>query len=186
MNPRVWCFDLEMNKPSGKIIQVGALVGDLRNGRILQTFNQYVNPQETLDPFIIDLTGITQEVVDQADSLSPVKRQLEAFVTEFKACRSPVVWGNGDLRCLKGQALEPGFFQGTHRELDIKTIHQVYCLSNGLSMRGGLEKALEVHGMKFKGTPHNALDDAINTFRLACHVFSLLRKVTSEPVLHNS
>lgn len=173
-----------MNKPSGKIIQVGALIGDLRDGRILQTFNHYVNPEEALDPFIIGLTGITQVQVDQGSSISSVKGILGDLVRDLKACRSPIVWGNGDLRTLKAQG-EPGSFQDTRRELDIKTLHQSYCLANNLSMRGGLAKAMEVHGMAFKGTQHNALDDAINTFRLACYLLKLLKapKIARPPAI---
>lgn len=175
MNPRVWCFDLEMNKPSNKIIQVGGVIGDLSKGRILTEFNYYINPEEPLDPFIIGLTGITQVQVDQGLALGPVKRLVDELITKYKACKSPVVWGNGDLRTLKAQG-GTGYFQDIHREIDIKTISQFISLSKGLSMRGGLEKSLTNFGLKFVGTPHNALDDAKNTFYLACKLQKVLKE----------
>lgn len=168
MNPRVWCFDLEMNKPSNKIIQIGAVVGNLHDGKILTKYSVFINPEEQLDPFIIGLTGITQNQVDTGIPLGVAKGELDELITKYHACKSPVVWGNGDLRTIKAQG-GTGYFQGTYRELDIKTIHQFMSLSRGLSMRGGLEKSLGVYGLKFEGKPHNALDDAINTFRIAYH-----------------
>lgn len=174
MNPRVWCFDLEMNKPSNKIIQIGGVIGDLNKNKILTTFNYYINPEEALSPFIMELTGISQAQVDTGFELGSIKGQLDALITEYHACKSPIVWGNGDLRTLKAQG-GTGYFQGIHREIDIKTIHQLTCLSKGKSMRGGLQKSMEFYGLKFEGTPHNALDDAINTFRIGCHLFNKLK-----------
>jgi ATP-dependent DNA helicase DinG len=167
MNPRVWVFDLEMNQPSGRIIQVGGVIGDLHKGRILTEFNYYVNPGEPLNPYITHLTGITDNDVIQGFDISVVKRDLDALITKYKVCKSPIVWGNGDLRALKSQG-GTGYFQDTNREIDIKTLHQFISLSRGLSMRGGLDKSLGVYGLKFVGRPHNALDDAKNTFYLAC------------------
>jgi len=157
-----------MNKPSNKIIQIGCVIGDLHKGRILTTKSWYINPEETLDPFIIKLTGISQAQVDQGVAIGVAKGELQALIDQYKACRSPIVWGNGDLRTLKSQG-GTGYFQGTHREIDIKTLHQFMSLSRGLSMRGGLEKSMGIYGLKFDGTPHNALDDALNTFKLACY-----------------
>lgn len=164
MNPRFWAFDLEMNKPSGKIIQIGAVVGRVDTGKILDVLNIYVNPHEQLDPFIIELCGISQDTVDHGIELADAGAQLEAWVTENKACKSPIVWGNGDLRCLKQQS---GAFQDVHREIDLKTIHQFNTIKRGISMKGGLAKAIESYGGIFEGRQHDAQDDAINTFNLA-------------------
>jgi inhibitor of KinA sporulation pathway (predicted exonuclease) len=179
MNPRIWAFDLEMNQPSGKIIQVAGLVGDLLKGRILTEFNYLINCEETLNPDIIKLTGITQADVDQGIALGIAKKEIDIIITKYNACKSPVVWGNGDLRTLKSQG-GTGCFQDTHRELDIKTLHQFTSLSRGLSMRGGLEKSLSNYGLKFEGRPHNALADAKNTFYLACKFQKLLSKLEIE------
>lgn len=175
MNPRVWCFDLEMNKPSNKIIQIGGVIGDLLKGRILTTFNYYINPHEPLDPFIIKLTGITQQMSDNGLELGPIKGEIDQLLKQYKVCKSPIVWGNGDLRTLKSQG-GTGYFQDINREIDIKTVFQLMSLSKGLSMRGGLEKSLTKCGLYFEGTPHNALDDAVNTFKFACKMREMLEK----------
>ena len=169
MNPRFFCFDLEMNKPSNKIIQIGGLVGRLDTGEIIKTFNYYINPYEAISPFITELTGITQDIVDNGIELADAARELEQEITKLKACKSPIVWGNGDLRCLKQQSES---FGSVHREIDIKTLYQWNCLKNHKSMKGGLASALETHGCTFVGRQHNALDDAINTFNLARILFA--------------
>jgi len=53
------CFDLELNQPSEKIIQLGAIAGNIQTGEILESLSAYINPGEPLDPKIITLTGIT-------------------------------------------------------------------------------------------------------------------------------
>ncbi len=174
MNPRVWSFDLEMDQPSGKIIQIGGVIGDLSKGRILTTFNYYINHHDTLNPDIIKLTGITQTQVDNGFELGPIKGEIDKLITQYQCCKSPIVWGNGDLRTLKSQG-GTGYFQDIHRELDIKTLHQFLSLSKGLSMRGGLDKSLGLYGLKFDGRPHDALADAKNTFYLACKLQKLLK-----------
>lgn len=170
MNPRFFCFDLEMNKPSNKIIQIGGLVGRLDTGEIMKTFNYYINPHEPLSPFIIELTSITQEIVDGGVELDYAAKELENEVHKLKACKSPLVWGNGDLKTIQAQS---GTFKNTHREIDIKTLYQWNQLKSFKTMKGGLGTALQAMGMQFQGQPHNALDDAMNTFYLARGLFAI-------------
>ena len=53
-------LDLELNQPSGKIIQVGVAIGD-KNTRFEDYVVRkwYIDPQEPISEFINDLTGIT-------------------------------------------------------------------------------------------------------------------------------
>ena len=51
-------LDLELNQPSGKIIQIGAVVGDTETGEITQRLRIYVNPGEPIAPFITELCAI--------------------------------------------------------------------------------------------------------------------------------
>lgn len=54
------------------------------------------------------------------------------------------------------------------RELDAKTLYQVYRCANYKQLSGGLAKALTKFGMSFEGKKHRAADDAYNTFRIYC------------------
>jgi len=62
-------LDLEMAQPSKKIIQIGAVVGNIVTGEILEKLSIIVNPKEQLTEFIINLTGITQEDVNNGVTL---------------------------------------------------------------------------------------------------------------------
>lgn len=170
MNPRFWALDLEMNQPSGKIIQIGAVVGNIRTGEILEHFSEYVNPHEEITPFINTLTGITQANVENAFELETVALNLQTMLTQSNACVSPITWGNGDLWSLKTQIQNKNLFK-IYREIDIKTIHQFLRIVNSQSMKAGLEKALISNGLTFVGIPHDAYYDAYNTFMLAHHFF---------------
>ena len=58
------CFDIEttgLDKKREVIIEIGAVV--LKNGEITDTFNTFVSPGRLLDPTIIRLTGITDEML---------------------------------------------------------------------------------------------------------------------------
>ena len=55
---------LELNQPSRRIIQIGAVVGNIRTGEIVSRFDSKVSPDEELSPAIAKLTKIKQEEVD--------------------------------------------------------------------------------------------------------------------------
>ena len=91
-------LDLELNQPSGKIIQVGVAIGDKHT-----RFEDYVvrkwylDPQEPIGEFINDLTGITDsDIRAEAYSHEHVARELGELIKEHKVFVNPVTWGGGD------------------------------------------------------------------------------------------
>ncbi len=67
MNHRYAVVDIETTGGTlhkSRITEIAILVYD--GDKIVQEFNSLVNPQETLNPFITKLTGISQEMVDSA------------------------------------------------------------------------------------------------------------------------
>ena len=72
------CFDIEttgLKVTREAITEIGAVV--LRNGKITDTFQTFVNPGRRLTPEIIGLTGITDAMLADAPSL---KEALTAFL----------------------------------------------------------------------------------------------------------
>jgi inhibitor of KinA sporulation pathway (predicted exonuclease) len=159
-------LDLELNKPSGKIIQVGVAIGDLITQEILHTYSTYINVEEILDPFIINLTGIKQSDVDNGTTLFQVYDELKAIHKAYECFRNPLTWGGGDTQELKKQLCitDDEMFLFGRRWIDVKTIFLTYQIANNQSKQAGLAKALVKMGLQFKGKKHNAVDDAINTF----------------------
>ena len=72
------CFDIEttgLKVTREAITEIGAVV--LKNGKITETFQTFVNPGRRLSPEIIGLTGITDAMLADAPSL---KEALTAFL----------------------------------------------------------------------------------------------------------
>lgn len=157
-------LDLEMNQPSGKIIQIGAVVGDSETGAILDSFSVFINPNEELSEYIIGLTGITQKQVDQGDSLMDGYLKLKEFAKKHDCFCNPVTWGGGDSQELKNQLGPVENWLFGRRWIDTKTLYQSYRIANGKKVQAGLAKALLNMGLKFQGRKHDALDDAKNTW----------------------
>lgn len=179
-------LDLELNQAGvPKIIQVGVCVGNLRTGEILETAGFYVNPHEALTPFIIDLTGITQEQVDGGGTIVDAYNGMRALAAKYNAQTQGRVltWGQGDVHEFKEELHKSFVYNGTEqidsgeffgrRYIDVKTLHQMWMFSQNKSMQGGLAKSMTKLGLAFDGRKHQAPDDAKNTFRIGA---ALLKK----------
>ena len=164
-------LDLEMNQPSGRIIQIGACVGDTNTGEILETLSVLVHPGigDPITEFITGLTGITQQQVDtDGTSLLEAYDILKDLHTRHQCFMNPLTWGGGDSYELKKQ-LERDFGWVNNwcfgrRWIDVKTLYHTRQLARDGKVQAGLARALTKLGLQFKGRKHNAKDDAVNTF----------------------
>lgn len=173
-------LDCEFNQPSRKTVQIGAVICDVRSGDIIHRFNTFVNPLEPINPYITDLTGIKDSDVANAPMISDAYLMLKEVHHKYQCFVNPIVWGSGvrnDSSAIHEeyeQAIGESHtnFMG-YRVIDAKTLYQSMRMFQNKKLKGGLKTACEELGIGFEGTNHNALDDAINTFRLWHH---LMRK----------
>ena len=181
-------LDLELNQPSGKIIQVGVAIGD-KNTR----FEDYVvrkwfiDPQEPISEFINDLTSITDADI-RAESYSHdfVARELSALIKEHKCFVSPVQWGGGDSVELLAEFCKNhvDFPHFGRRWIDVKTWYTYLMLTRCKQPSGGLSSAMGYFKLHFKGPAHRADVDAANTLAL---FFKLLeRQAQLESILDSA
>jgi len=167
-------LDLEMNS-TGSIIQVGACVGNLASGNILEEYCSYIRVNEVLDPRIIKLTGIKQFQVDTGIYLIKAYNDL-IDLYKRNDCQNrgcTLTWGGGDTEILRQELNLPkfttiaqdseAFFFG-RRWLDVKTLFISYQFAKDCKHQSGLAKSLLRMNLQFKGKKHNATSDAINTF----------------------
>jgi inhibitor of KinA sporulation pathway (predicted exonuclease) len=172
-------LDLELNQPSGKIIQIGAVVGDTTNGDILERYRAYVDPKEPLQQFIIDLTGITEtDIKSKGTDIVTAYKGLKDMHMRHDCFINPVTWGGGDsAELLEQLPANDGSIQWPfgRRWIDAKTIHVTKMISQGQVFSGGLNKSMTRYNMKFQGRAHDALDDAENTWRLYYHMIYMMR-----------
>ena len=191
MNPirdiNYFSLDLELNNLNNgivpKIIQVGIAIASPLRPDDIRTFSWYLDPQESITPFIQQLTGITDEIIkEKSVDHETVAQELGELLTVNECFVNPVVWGGGDRNDaseLKDEFRERNIhfpFFG-RRVVDIKGIYVFLEQVSGRSPSGGLRKSLSRYGLKFQGTPHNAEYDALNTLRFYFDLIQRQRKL---------
>lgn len=160
-------LDLELNQPSNTIIQVGLAVGNIFTGELLFKDAMHVNSKETLDPYIIGLTGITQVDVDGGVSLQAAYEHMVAVANQYDVFINPLTWGGGDSETLRQQLnMNDQRWRFGRRWIDAKTVYIAWRTAQAKEVQGGLANAMTKLGLAFKGRKHNAGDDAANTFRI--------------------
>lgn len=162
-------LDLEMNQPSGRIIQIGAVVGDVRTGEVLSRFDAKVSPGEPLNPEISTLTGIKAAELADAPMISEAGQALVSWVREFDADRvlNPLTWGGGDTETLRRElGWADARWPFGRRWIDVKTLFVAWRMAQGKDIAGGLARAMTKLKLSFEGRKHDAVDDAYNTFRM--------------------
>ena len=66
-------FDIEttgLDSSYDEIIEIGAI--KVRNGTIVSKFHSFVKPQREIDEYVVELTGITNEMVKNAPTIEMV------------------------------------------------------------------------------------------------------------------
>lgn len=165
-------LDLEMNQPSGRIIAIGAVV--FEDDKILDTFHEWVNPNEPLNDYIKNLCNVDVDL-STVDLLDDVYDRFKLFVEKYKCHRQAIAWGGRDCRALKGQLSSSKDWCLGHTEMNVKCLVQAVLVAKGVKTQGGLAKSLVKFGLKFQGTKHKADCDALNTALLYIKIIQLFK-----------
>ncbi|NWS51568.1 ERI2 exoribonuclease, partial [Chunga burmeisteri] len=170
-----------------EIIEFPAVLLNTSTGEIESEFHTYVQPQEhpILSEFCTELTGITQNQVDEAVPLNIClslflkwikKIQKEKKIifstdipsisaSEAKACTF-VTWTDWDLgvclqyECKRKQLRKPDILNSW---IDLKATYRAFYNRKPKGLNGALQDL----GIAFAGREHSGLDDSRNTARLA-------------------
>jgi len=163
----------EINAPDypHEIIEFPAVLVSTELQQVVDHFQAYCRPvlNPTLSRFCMELTGITQEEVDAADTFPQVLRDFEAWLTKHKLGTKHkflvVTDGPWDMgRFLYGQCKISGipYPQFAKKWINIrKTFSNFY-----KCRRFSLKLMLEHLELNFEGRPHCGLDDARNIARV--------------------
>lgn len=152
-----------------EIIEIGAVLVD-GNKQIISEFNQFVKPTENriLTQFCKELTTITQEQVDSAQTLTYVLSNLRAWLYNLKIeSNSPDLtfcsWGDYD----KNQLIRECRRKNIHYPFDEGHLNIKQMFARELKCKPcGVDRAIQMMGWKFEGTHHRGIDDARNITKL--------------------
>ena len=193
---KLWALDLEMNQPSGKIIQIGACIGYADTRVVGPKFSVIIDPEEPISDEIAELTGVTQKRVNEESVLliDGYKRLVD-FFNQYQPFMNPLTWGGPDVVELKEQVviqqlrqegeMDPDVFPREfpknwpfgRRWLDVKTVYIAYRMANGDTIQSGLARSMTKLGLAFDGRKHDAADDAANTIRVYFELLDRMKDV---------
>lgn len=156
----------KMRGNRSEIIQIGAVMVDGEN-RIVDEFSSYVQPEYgRIDSFIQNLTGIAQEMVENASKLRSTLMSFSNWIGD----RDPVVlsWSESDYHQLKAEMdvkriKNPKILQILDGWVDFQ-----YSFDQMLGVRKqcALGEAMDIGRIQIMGRIHDGLCDAYNTARL--------------------
>ena len=153
-------------KNKTEIIQIGAVMLD-GNHRIVGEFSSYVKPEYgRIDSFIENLTGITQEQVDQAPKLQTILINFINWIGDKDVI--VLSWSESDRQQLKSEMRTKRIKNNKVKELFDKWVDLQYSFDQmlGVNRQCALKEALSMSKIQIKGRIHDGLCDAYNTAKL--------------------
>ena len=168
--------DLEMNQPSGAIIQIGGVRLDTQIGSIFEFFDELVNPfPDVLNPDILNLTGLVESNILIADKIEIVLKRF----WEWAEHKPLISWGrDGNELVNQASILNLHLNLKKIRLIDLAGTVDLFRAGLGSEFRrGGLKNTMYSFGLTFLHRPHNALTDARNTARLAYYLIQEMKSL---------
>ncbi|XP_012672225.2 3'-5' exoribonuclease 1 [Clupea harengus] len=167
----------EENNPQDfehEIIEFPIVLIDTHTLEIVDSFQEYVKPEinPKLSDFCVQLTGITQKMVDEADTFPAVLRRVVSWLQEkelgTKYRYTLLTDGSWDMskflniQCRISGIRYPPF---ARKWINIRKSYGNFYKVPRTNTK--LSSMLEKLGLKYEGRPHCGLDDARNISRIA-------------------
>lgn len=161
------CNDRSIARRQMEIIEIGAVLLDLRDRRVVSEFQRFVRPVRypQLTPYCRQLTSITQADVDAAPTFPPVLQEMLTWLATQPQTFRFASWGAYDKHQFKQDSAFHRVaypFLGEHLNL-----HRVFAATIDPHQTWPLTLALEHFDLPFQGTHHRGIDDARNTAAIA-------------------
>ncbi|TNM91594.1 3'-5' exoribonuclease 1 [Takifugu rubripes] len=167
----------EVDNPSDfhhEIIEFPMVLINTHTLEIVDSFQEYVKPElnPQLSDFCVKLTGITQKMVDEADSFPAVLERVVAWLqerelgTKYKyAILTDGSWDMSKFLNIQCQISRIRYPQFAKKWINIrKSYRNFYKVSRTQTK---LSTMLEKLGLTYSGRPHCGLDDSRNIARIA-------------------
>lgn len=176
-----WETREEQGSQPNEIIEIGICVLDRIKG-IVDVSSYVVKPTyTTVSPFCTQLTGWTQEAVDEGakmvDTLAAIREDYKitkdnvwfSFGEYDRVKLSSELEQKGGVLALYGIGRDKNPFAQMRGHFNVKTL---MALKEGLSKEMGMERALKYYGLTLDGRHHNGADDAANIAKIVMKVLS--------------
>jgi inhibitor of KinA sporulation pathway (predicted exonuclease) len=157
-------------------IEIGACW--VENHTVIGTFQSFVKPvrNQQLTPFCINLTGITQNNIEQAPDFVDATKLLREFVEKYRAPESFWgSWGAYDRKQIDRDCLLHGIESPIN--LPHQNLKKIFAKTQKIGKEIGMKKACELRNIEMTGNHHRALDDAINITYLLPWIYPNLEKI---------
>jgi inhibitor of KinA sporulation pathway (predicted exonuclease) len=155
-----------------EVIEIGIAVLNIDSLKMVANDSIIIRPQKSkVSKFCTKLTTLTQEYVDQGTTFEAAMAILRRdYDSENRTFAS---WGDYDRKMFERNCKDYGVkYPFGPRHMNLKNS---FALFNGLDKEVGLDTALDILGMKMKGTHHRGVDDAHNIARVFAATLSMYR-----------
>ncbi|WP_034438701.1 PolC-type DNA polymerase III [Clostridium ihumii] len=169
LNDDIVVFDLEttgFSSENDSIIEIGAV--KIRNGEVIESFNEFVNPERNIPYKITELTSITNEMVRNAETIKEILPKFMNFIGDSMVAAHNAPF---DTSFIKANCKRMGL-NFTSAIMD--TIPLSKFLFPDLK-RYKLNTICNHIGISLENH-HRAVDDARATAEIALHCFEKLKK----------
>jgi ATP-dependent DNA helicase DinG len=172
MNARFVVVDLETTgnvpKKGDRIIQLGMVV--VENGKIVNRFSSFFNPDRTIPPFVQQLTNINEQMVENAPSFAEKAAEIVDMLQQSYFVAHNVSF---DLPFLQEELQMAGLPLFTGPTIDTVELARIVLPTAESYKLGDLAKLLDIT----HDHPHQADSDAEVTAKLLLKLFDRLRQL---------
>jgi inhibitor of KinA sporulation pathway (predicted exonuclease) len=173
-----------------EIIEFPIIIVDVKSQKVIdEYFHHYLKPviHTTLFDFCKELTGITQEQVDNGKLLQDVLNELDLFLKRVLTDKSFifVTCGDWDLKqCLRTEAAYKNieYPDYLNKWINVKKIFSELKGINKCGMAGMLYEL----GLTLEGRHHSGIDDTRNIAKIVITLLQNNLKFTSDKVTQNT
>lgn len=151
-----------------KIIQIGAVAID--DGQIVDSFSTWINPEQAIPPFITQLTGITDDMVENAPTIE------DAFPRFLRMLEGRTFVAHNayfDLQFLQEALLSQGYYTFDGYVLDTVELARLLLPMQNSYRLGELASDLDIEHDR----PHQADSDALATAELYIYLYDVLQRL---------
>ncbi|HWO75196.1 MAG TPA: 3'-5' exonuclease [Bacillus sp. (in: firmicutes)] len=161
------CSNRGMKFEEMEAIRLGAVKYDLQTQKI-SYFDRFIRPQnqKKLTPFCTELTGITDDDLNNAQDFKEVFAEFLYWVGGVKRSQF-FSWSKSDLARLKIDAARNELPSRTIQKIEKRYVDFQAIFSKRVTKAHfSVQNALELYGKEFIGDMHNPMWDAYNTLQI--------------------